>query len=78
MGGHPNIDGHFMKSARPESFSIVILHTQRYKPAGKYNSKFIKLRTQSKTLSYRFQIAQKSWVDKNDRIYKCSNLRSFI
>ena len=49
MGGHPNIDGQFMKSAQPESFSIVILHTQRHKPAGKYNSKFIKLRTQSKT-----------------------------
>ena len=71
MGGHPNIDSQFMKSARPESFSIVILHTQRHKPAGKYNSKFIKLRTQSKIMSYRFQIAQKSWVDKNGRIYKC-------
>ena len=71
MGGHPNIDGQFMKSARPESFSLVILHTQRHKLAGKYNSKFIKLRTQSKALSYRFQIAQKSWVDKNGRIYKC-------
>ena len=71
MGGHPNIDGQFMKSARPESFLIVILHTQRYKPAGRYNSKFIKLRTQSKTLSYRFQIVHKSWVDKNGRIFKC-------
>ena len=78
MGGHPNTDDHYMNTVSSKSVFRVILHSQGYMPAGKYNSKFIKLRTQSKIMSYRFQIAQKSWVDKNGRIYKCSNLGSLI